>query len=256
MQAATLPLKSGWQWTYDGFGLFRQQPLAMFFWSLAVGLLITISYLIPLLGQVALIVLTPLLTFLTLCACRNIATGKPMLPNMWLAPLKDTEASKRLLMLGLAYMACCLASGFAATLPFSSSLMQAINPDGTINEILLATALRGPLIVFGLLYVLISALFWHAPALIGWHRVKFAQALFFSIVACWRNKWPFLLYGVSWAVVFFALQAVGQFMVDSGMTPDTAQLVLTPVNIVVAAVLYCSFYPVYESVFGANYPVR
>ncbi len=256
MQAATLPLKSGWQWTYDGFGLFRQQPLAMFFWSLAVGLLITISYLIPLLGQVALIVITPILTFLTLCACRNIATGRPMLLNMWLAPLHDTETSKRLLTLGLAYLVCCLVGGFVATLPFTDSLMQAVNADGTINDMLLATVLRGPLVVFGLLYLLISALFWHAPALIGWHRVKFTQALFFSMVACWRNKWPFLLYGVSWGIIFVALQAIGAFMVNSGLTPDAAQLVLTPVNIIVAAVLYCSFYPLYVSVFGADQAVR
>lgn len=256
MQAATLPLKSGWQWTYEGFGLFRRQPLAMFFWSLAVGLLITISSLIPLIGQVVLIALTPLLMFLTLCACRNIATGKVMMPGMWLAPLRDAEARKRLLLLGVAYLVCLLTGGFVATLPFTNSLMQAVNPDGTINELMLGTALRGPLLVFGALYLLISALFWHAPALIGWHRIKFAQALFFSMVACWRNKWPFLLYGVSWAVVFIALQAVGRFLVDVGLAPDMAQLALTPVDVVAAAVLNCSFYPLYVSVFGANYPVR
>jgi len=228
--------------------------MAMFFWSLVTGLLITVSDLIPLLGQMVLIIVTPLLTFMTLCACRHIAAGHPMLLNMWLAPLQDATSRKRLLRLGLAYLACCVAGGFLATLPFANSLMSAIHTDGSVDQVALVQAIRGPAIIFSLLYLLISAMFWHAPALIGWHKTRFAQALFFSMVACWRNKWPFLLYGISWVAVFFAIQILGNFLVDSGMAADVAQIVLTPVNIIVAAILYCSFYPVYVSVFGSDYP--
>jgi hypothetical protein len=253
MQAATLPLVSGWQWIQDGIRIFKRQPLAMFFWSLATGFLITVSYLIPLFGQIALIVVTPLLTFITLCACRHIAAGRPMLLSMWLEPLSDAGTRKRLIALGFAYLCCCLIGGFLATLPFTDSLMKAISADGTIDQAALMQAIRGPFITFGLIYVLISALFWHAPALIGWHKIKFTQALFFSVVACWRNKWPFLLYGLSWAAVFFAIQMLGDFLTGLGMADGTMQIVLTPVNIIVAAILYCSFYPAYISVFGANY---
>src|SRR3546814_10199389 len=110
--------------------------------------------------------------------------------------------------------------------------MKSINADGSIDQVVLIHAIRGPFIVFGLLYILISALFWHAPALIGWHRIKFVQALFFSMVACWRNKWPFLLYGVSWAAIFFSIQTLGNVMMDSGMATAIAQIVLTPINII------------------------
>ncbi|NYT61211.1 hypothetical protein H0A66_02570 [Alcaligenaceae bacterium] len=256
MQAAILPIMSGWLWIQDGFKLFKRQPMAMFFWSLMTGFFITVSYLIPLLGQMALIACTPLLTFITLCACRNITNGQPMLLPMWLEPLRDINTRKRLLGLGFAYLACCLAGGFIATLPFIDSLMSAINSEGAIDEDALISAMRGPFITFGLLYILISALFWHAPALIGWHRIKMTQALFFSMVACWRNKWPFLVYGASWAAIFFAVQTVGSFLSALGLTPGMVQILLTPANIMVAAVLYCSFYPAYISVFGANYPTE
>src|SRR5690606_41312605 len=91
------------------------------------------------------------------------------------------------------------------------------------------------------------------PIFIGWHRIKMTQALFFSMVACWRNKWPFLAYGVSWAAIFFAIQMVGSTLSSLGIPAGMMQILLTPVNIVVAAVLYCSFYPAYISVFGINY---
>ncbi|NYT44869.1 hypothetical protein H0A64_08525 [Alcaligenaceae bacterium] len=254
MQAAILPITAGWNWILDGFRLFKRQPMAMFFWSLLTGFLITVSYLVPLFGQIALIISTPLLTFVTLSACRHIAAGRPMLLSMWAEPLRDRQTRRRLLGLGLAYMGFCLAAGFIATLPFMDTLMTAIDADGEINPNALFSAMQGPLITFGLLYVLISALFWHAPALIGWHGIKMSQALFFSMVACWRNKWAFLAYGTSWAAIFFAVQMIGTFIAGLGVSPSFVQIMLTPVNIIVAAVLYCSFYPAYISVFGANYP--
>ncbi len=228
--------------------------MPMFFWSLVTGFFVTVAYLIPILGQMMLITAMPLLTFMSLCACRHIEAGQPMRLAMWMEPLHDKDTRKRLIRLGLAYMICCLLGGFLATLPFMDSIMAAVGDGTKINEAALMLAIRGPFIVFAFLYIIISALFWHAPALIGWHKIKLKQALFFSMVACWRNKWPFLVYGLSWGAVFLSIQLLGNLMVELGMTDSVAQVLLTPVNIVVAALVYCSFYPTYISVFGANYP--
>ncbi|WP_245152387.1 BPSS1780 family membrane protein [Allopusillimonas soli] len=256
MQAAKLPITAGWSWIHNGLGLFRRQPLALFFWSLVTGFLITASYLIPLLGQMALIVCTPLLTFVILCACRNVEAGRAMQLPMWLQPLSNRETRKRLLALGLAYLAACLAAGLIATLPFIGQLGQALDAQGNLDETALLAAMKGPFITFGLLYVVISGFFWHAPALIGWHHIRMPQALFFSMVACWRNKWPFLAYGASWIAIFFAVDFTGSFLVTLGLSPGAVQVVLTPINIIVAAILYCSFYPAYVSVFGNTYDMR
>lgn len=215
------------------------------------GFLITASYLIPVFGQMALIASTPLLTFMTLSACQHIAGGRVMRLGMWTEPLRTREVRRRLLGLGLAYLASCLTAGFLATLPFLDSLTRAIDTDGALDEQALMSAMQGPLITFGLLYVAISILFWHAPALIGWYKLKIARALFFSMVACWRNKGAFLLYGLSWAAIFFSLQFVGEFLLALGLSPGSSQMLLTPANIILAAVLYCSFYPAYVSIFGA-----
>ena len=252
MQAAILPMSAGWQWILHGLAIFRRQPMAMFFWSLVTGMLITISYLIPLFGQMALIVITPMLTFITLNACRNVANGKTMLLSMWLEPLRGRDVRKRLLGLGMAYLSFCLAAGLIATLPFLSSLGNTVTPQGTIDEAALFQAIQGPLMLFGALYLLISALFWHAPALIGWHGIRMTQALFFSMVACWRNKWPFLAYGLGWGAIFMGIQFLGTFMTSLGVSAATVQVLLTPANLVIAAILYCSFYPAYISVFGAG----
>jgi hypothetical protein len=249
MQAAILPVTAGWAWIQDGYRICRRQPLAMFFWSLTLGMLITFSYLVPLFGQMALIIITPSLTFMTLSACRRIDEGQPMQLGMWSQPLRDAGVRRRLLVLGLTYLACCIAGGLVATLPFLDSLSAVIEGQEQIDERALLQAMQAPLLTFGVLYLLISMLFWHAPALIGWHGIPMGQALFFSMVACWRNKWPFLVYGLSWAAIFFALQMAGVFLAMLGLSPTFLQLLMTPVNIALAAVLYASFYPAYVSVF-------
>ena len=257
MQAATLPITAGWQWIIDGYRLFMRQPMAMFFWSLMTGFLISVSYFLPIIGQVVLIGITPMLTFITLSACRTIASDKRMMLGMWLLPVKNNpEVRGRLIRLGAMYLGFCLTAGFIATLPFIGDISATISPDGEIDEAALIAAMRGPFITFTLLYVLISALFWHAPALTGWHGIKTTQAMFYSMVACRRNKLPFLAYGASWAAIFFVLQTLGSALLATGLSPSAAQMILTPLNLGLAAVLYCSFYPAYVSVFGANYPTR
>ncbi|MER1968088.1 BPSS1780 family membrane protein [Castellaniella sp. GW247-6E4] len=252
MQAAILPVSAGWSWIAQGYDLFRRQPLAMFFWSVLTSFIIMLASAIPLLGQLALIAFTPLLTFLTLCACRNIDRGVRMLPGMWLQPLQAPGVSGRLTRLGLAYLAGSLAAALIATLPFVSTLAGAIDDQGQINYAAMAAAMRGPLVVFGVLYLLLSALFWHAPALIGWHRVPLARALFYSMVACWRNKWGFLLYAASWVGLFYGLQAIVDMLVAAGVSTGLLQWILVPANILVAAVLYCSFYPAYVMIFESR----
>lgn len=176
--------------------------------------------------------------------------------GMWLLPIRSKpEVRGRLIQLGVVYLGFCLTAGVIATLPFLGDIGTAVGSEGEIDEAAVIAAMRGPFITFGLLYVLISALFWHAPALTGWHGIKMTQAMFYSMVACWRNKLPFLAYGASWAAIFFALQTLAAAIVSIGLSPASMQMILTPVNLALAAVLYCSFYPAYISVFGANYPI-
>ncbi|NLC37513.1 MAG: hypothetical protein GX772_13960 [Alcaligenaceae bacterium] len=249
MQAAILPIHAGWFWIQQGYRICRQQPLAMFFWSMTLGLLITFSYLIPLFGQMALIIATPSLTFMTLSACRRIEAGEAMQFGMWTQPLRDPSVRKRLIVLGITYLGCSIAAGVVATLPYLGSLTAAIEGQAQVDELALLQAMRAPLLTFGLFYILISMLFWHAPALIGWHGVPMKRALFYSMVACWRNKWAFMLYGISWGAIFLGVQFASSFLIALGLSAPVMQLLLTPLNIAIAAVLYASFYPAYISVF-------
>src|SRR3546814_11542206 len=91
---------------------------------------------------------TPILTFITLCACRHVAARRPMLLTMWLEPLRDREPRRRLFGLGLSYLAFCMIGGFLPTLPFIDNMMTCINPDGPIDAHTLLAVLQARQITF------------------------------------------------------------------------------------------------------------
>jgi len=254
MQAAKLPFLYGWYWIQEGMRLFRLQPAALFFWSLVTSILINLSTLFPIFGQMILIVLVPSMTFIVQNACRRIDGGQTMRLGMWLEPVKPSNVRARLIQLGLIYLLACLAAGFLATAPFVQELADLMANSNAASPEEIMSAFRKPILTFFILYIGLSGLFWHAPALVGWHAVPIKQALFFSMVACWRNKAAFLLYGLCWAAAFYGLQALGQLMLGAGLSPGTLTVLLTPVNLAIAAVLYASFYPAYRSVFGDSTP--
>jgi hypothetical protein len=250
MQAAILPPSAGWAWIIQGYALFRRQPLAMLFWSMATSFLINLGALIPVLGQIALVTFTPLLTFLTLCACRNLDRNVRIQPGMWLAPLKAPGAARPLLRLGLAYLGATFVAAFAAVLPFASQLLaMADDAAGGPDFAAFSQALTGPFMVFGLFYVVISALFWHTPALVGWHHLPLRRALFYSMVACWRNKWPIAVYVAVWAALYFGLHSVIDTLAQAGASTAALTWIILPLDILITALLYCSFYPIYASIF-------
>lgn len=251
MQAASLPASYGWQWVRDGLRLFMKQPLAMFTWALAISLLVLFATFTPPIGPLFFVALMPVVTLMTLSACKHVEADRIMLPSMWPQPLTRPGVFKKLLVLGVLYAALCITAGLVSFLPFSSALTEGMRIASVEQDITpFISAMRVPLALFGILYVIIAALFWHAPVLVAWHGLRIGQALFFSGVACWRNKWAFLVYGTAWVLVFLFIDLCAGLLVSAGLSPQLAGTLQIPFNIAAGGVLYCSFYPAYTSVFG------
>lgn len=251
MQAASLPTSYGWQWVRDGLKLFMKQPLAVFTWALAISVLVILASITPPIGPLLFVALMPVVTLMTLGACRNIEADQVMLPSLWVQPLRQPGVMKKLLGMGALYAGLSISAGLLAFLPFSAELTEGLRIASAEQDLTpFLSAMRIPVILFCVLYVLIAALFWHAPALIAWHGLKLTQSLFFSGVACWRNKWPFVIYGITWISIFLFIDLCAGLLVGIGLSPELAGTLQIPFNIAAGGVLYCSFYPVYTSIFG------
>lgn len=253
MQAATLPSSAGWHWARDGFKLFSKQPLAVFMWAMAITLAVSIAAATAPFGALIFVALMPVITVLTMSACKHIAADRVMLPSMWFKPMQQPGVFRRLISMGLIYGAVSLMAGLLAFMPFATEIAKSLQLAQATHEIMPFFEAVGPaLLLFAVLYVIIAALFWHAPVLVAWHHVKLSQALFFSGIACWRNKWPFLVYGITWFCVFLAIDFASGLIVWLGVPVGFAQTLQIPFNVAACGALYCSFYPAYVSVFDID----
>ena len=253
MQAVALPARAGLRWAQDGWNLYRSQPLAFFSWAMFISLILMIASITPPVGPIVFVVLMPAVTFLTLCASREAAAGNKMLLGMWLQPLRQKPVLKRLLAMGAAYMVLCIIMGLIAFMPFMEELSESVQTATASNNLVpLLEAVRTPMIIFAIMYVLLASLFWYAPALVGWHGTSLMQALFFSGIACWRNKWAFMVYGLVWVGVFIGIDLAMSLLEMLSLSESMTATIQIPLNIVAGSILYCSFYPNYLSVFEAH----
>lgn len=253
MQAASLPASYGWRWVRDGFGLFRKQPLAVFTWALFISLLVMLATFTPPAGPLFFVAMMPVITVMTLTACRHIEAGRTMQPMMWPQPLAQPGLLKKLVLMGALYAGLSITAGLVTFLPFSAELTEGLRVASAEKDLTpFLMAMRLPVTLFATLYVVIAALFWHTPVLVAWHDLRLPQALFYSGVACWRNKLPFLVYGATWVLVFLFIDLCATLLVSMGLSPELAGTLQIPFNIAAGGVLYCSFYPTYTSVFGAQ----
>jgi hypothetical protein len=147
-------------------------------------------------------------------ACRLAQQGTSIRPALLLAGFTSYGRAKAQALLQLGAFYCVgVAAVIALTLWFD---------DGTLLHLLRGQALNSqalfkPEVTHALLlavvgYVLLSVIFWFAPFFICWHSLPVVKALFFSVVAVWRNKKAFLIYGLAMLGLGMVLQLFLNFL--------------------------------------------
>ena len=116
----------------------------------------------------------------------------------------------------------------------------------------LMQAIYTPMIIFSVFNLVLGALFWYTPALAGFFGTRLTQSVFYSVVAFWRNKTAFIVYGLIWAAIFYAISFVFDVLFQAGVPANLLRLINVPLNVLLAAVVYSCVYPSYISVFGRD----
>jgi hypothetical protein len=104
------------------------------------------------------------------------------------------------------------------------------------------------------LYVPLSMMFWHAPALLHWHGVPPVKSMFFSLVASWRNFGAFTVYTLAWLSVFLGAGVVLLAVVSLIGEASLAETIMMPVALLMAAMFFTSVYFTVRDCFGETVP--
>lgn len=272
MQAYSNPPSTGRAWVRDGWRLFRLQPVGfiILLFTYVSGILLAhmllqlvvngITAILPFLsrqvlgtlGSMGIVLLVPGLSVGFMEACRAAPDQKtPLLPQLLIKPFRVDGATNRgLLILGAVYsisMTIVFAIATGVDLPdLDPNAPAGANlPPSAINDVLAATGLAM------LAYLPVGMALWYAPVLVAWHRMTPVKAMFFSFAACWRNRWAFLIYGLSWFGIAMALSVAGGLLRLIGFGPFSMWIIM-PLLVIMGATMYCSIYASYTSVLVAR----
>ena len=256
MKLNIVPPRKGLMWVRQGIRTFWKQPLAMsglFFLFMAW---VSVASMIPLVGNVLALVLLPAMTLGLMAATAMAEQGKFPMPGILLVAFRSGKAGVQdMLVLGGLY-----AFGFIAVMGFSALvdgglfagvyLMGAPITAETVNNPAFQNAMW---LAMGL-YIPLSMMFWHAPALLHWHGVPPVKSLFFSLLACWRNRGAFAIYTLAWMGVFLSSGVLILFVVSLIGEQSLAEAVMTPVALMMAAMFFTSVYFSVRDCFGEMAP--
>lgn len=254
MKLNLVDAKTGTQWVRLGIRAFWKQPLALsglFFLFMAV---LSLSSLIPLLGSFLALALLPAASLGLMAATREVELGKFPMPNILVVGLRGSQTGRRDLgLLGVLY-----ACGFLGVMALSAmvdggAFAKMYLVGGTLDaETILKPEFQNAMWLSLLLYLPLSLVFWHAPALVHWHRVPAIKGLFFSAVACLQNWRAFLMFGVLWVLIFMGTTLL--IMLLSGLLGDDgfAAAALLPAMLMLAAMFFASTYYSFRDCFTSD----
>jgi len=240
MKLKLVPARQGMLWVRQGLRIFFKRPLAF-----------CVLFLIyMLIGPVVMFAVAPLATVAFMIATRQTLAGRTPLPTVYIEPLQASR-NQRWAQLQLAFI---YAIGVALVFWLGDSVggraFDAVRDavaSGKNSPQDLEPLLSDPSLQLGWLLLasglaLLSVPFWHAPALVHWGAHPAGKALFFSTVACWRNKWAFAVYTLAWGIVImvFALLSTTVFALLG--VPQLAFAAVTPAMLMLSAAFYASLY--------------
>jgi hypothetical protein len=256
MKLTIVPARMGFVWVRQGILTFWKQPLAMsglFFLFMAW---VSLASMIPVVGNVIALVLLPAMTLGLMAATEVAEQGKFPMPGILLVAFRSGQAKvKDMLVLGLLY-----AIGFVGVMGLSvlidGGLFAGVYLMGApiTTEKVNNPAFQSAMWVSMGLYVPLSMMFWHAPALLHWHGVPPVKSMFFSLVASWRNFGAFTVYTLAWLGVFLAAGLVLLAVVSLIGEASMAETIMMPVALLMAAMFFTSVYFTVRDCFGEKEP--
>ena len=204
MKLNLVPASTGSQWVKLGIQTFWRHPMAMsalFFLSMAC---MSLATMVPLVGPALALALLPTASLVMMVGAAETLQGRMPTPALILVAFRTGRQRLRgMALLGLLYAACfLLVMGLSALIDGGEFAQVYLGIEPMTPELAQEPGFQAAMWLSMVMYLPLSLLFWHAPGLVHWHNIAPAKALFFSFVACWRNKGAFTVFFLSWVGVF------------------------------------------------------
>lgn len=236
-------------WLREGLALYRRQLFAFTALVILYSMALMLVASVPLVGLPLAAMLVPFGTLGITAAGRDAARNVMPMPSLLLDGFRGPQR-KALLQLAVVHAGLILLLVLVTSLFARDELANWTLVDGQVDAASIAGNVPWDAIFAStLLYTPILMLTWFAPQLVAWHRVPVGKALFFSLVASWRNRWPFLVLALALGALMIAASTLLSLLLGAfGAPPALGSMLLAPVALVLTSVAYSTQYPIYRAV--------
>ena len=256
MKLNIVPAKQGLVWVKLGIKTFWRQPLAftgLFFLFMAW---VSLLSMVPVFGAVMALLILPAATLGLMVASEQASGGKFPMPTVLMVAFRaGQQRLKAMLILGALYAISFLAVMALTTLVDGGSFAKVYLGNSPMTpELVEASDFQMAIWLSTALYIPMSMMFWHAPALVHWYGIPPVKSMFFSAVACWRNLGAFAVYLLAWAGVFVAGATVILTISSAIGGSELTAAVLMPGALLMSAMFFTSVYFTVKDCFELPLP--
>lgn len=224
----SLPMGQGWTWLTDGWRLFTATPAMWIVTLLAFIILSFVIGLVPIIGTIASLLLSPVLIAGLMIGARAVDRGEALTLGHLFAGFQQRVGS--LMLVGVLFTLAFVAIVALIIAIFGTGLFLAgLSPETLKNSI---GTLIGAVLLGTLLILPVSMAYYFAPPLVALSDLGTIDACKQSFFGVVRNALPFLLFGI----VFIVLAVLASLPFMLGW------LVLAPVAI-------CATYVAFHDIF-------
>ncbi len=244
MKLNIVPASAGVQWIKLGLRTYVRRPLALTALFFLIVVATTLLGLLPYIGSLLALCLLPAATLGYLAAARATSEGKFPMPGILFTAFRSGQRELRaMVVLGALYALCFLGIlGASALLDGGQFALATLSGDAVTQETMNQADFQAAVLLVMVLNLPLSPVFWHAAALIHWHGVQPAKALFFGVIGIVRNLGAYIVLGLLWfgiSIGLMLLTAGGVALVAGELAGQTA---LLPAAVLAAALLVTSLY--------------
>ena len=199
MNIKTADAGRGVNWLLDGFGYFTRSVGAWLGIVVLMAIIWIVSSFIPVIGSVAIQVLSPVFVGGLMLGCRALDSGQSLTVGHLFEGF--SKGTSQLVLVGVLYLVGIAAIVVVAVILVAVFLggvgaLQQLHQSDPAAVFGVLASIAVPLLVALALTVPLLMLVWFAPALIVFDGKDAMEAMRLSFRACLLNVVPFLLYGI------------------------------------------------------------
>lgn len=246
----SVPASDGIRWIHQGIATFGRYPLGFAGLFSAMMLMWMLVAFTPVLNMVGTFFLIPWFTLGFMVAAYRALRAETPTVSVFFEPIRSSRPQLMgMLRLSALFSVLTLVVLALATL-FNAAELAPLLQDVSAGKANLEALAKQPaiqshvLLSMGLIS-LVSLVFWHAPGLVFWGQQPLVRSVIFSVMALWRNKWAFLVYGVGWialsSTAWFLLTALMNATGTANLLPLASLVLMTILNSILLLSVFFSF---------------